>query len=79
MTEDEIKEDQVAITHSIVAFATQYSDDPEILADILADAAILVMGLADIELEPILDRMTKTYSNAVRAGAILQGYSNRTQ
>ena len=79
MTEDELKEDQIAVTHSIVAFATQYSDDPEILVDILADATILVMGLADIELEPILDRMTKTYPNAVRAGAILQGYSNTTQ
>lgn len=79
MTEDELKADQAAITHSIVAFAAQYSDDPEILATILADATILVMGLADIELEPIFDRMTKTYPSAVRAGVILQGYSNTTQ
>lgn len=79
MTEDELKADHADITHSIVAFAAQYSDDPEILATILADATILVMGLADIELEPIFDRMTKTYPSAVRAGAILQGYSNTTQ
>lgn len=79
MTEDELKADHADITHSIVSFAAQYSDDPEILATILADATILVMGLADIELEPIFDRMTKTYPSAVRAGAILQGYSNTTQ
>ncbi len=79
MTEDEIEEDQVAITHSIVAFATQYSDDPEILATMLSDATILVMGLADIELKPIFDRMSKTYPSALRAGAILQGYSSKIQ
>jgi hypothetical protein len=79
MTEDEIKEDRAAITHSIVAFATQYSDDPKILATMLSDATILVMGLADIELQPIFDRMTKTYPSAVRAGATLQGYSSTTQ
>jgi len=79
MTDKEIEENMGTIIHSIVAFAAQYSDDPEMLAILLTDATTLVLGIAELELEPVFKRMTELYPNAVRAGVSLQGYPNITQ
>ena len=79
MTKDNVNIALLTVAHDILAFAAQYSDDPETLAIHLADATTLVMGLAELELTPILDRMTKTYPSAVRAGVSVQGYPNTTQ
>ena len=79
MTKDNVDIALLTTAHEILAFAAQYSDNPETLAIHLADATTLVMGLAELELTPILDRITKTYPSAVRAGVIVQGYPNTTQ
>ena len=79
MTKDNVDIALLTTAHEILAFAAQYSDDPETLAIHLADATTLVMGLAELGLTPILDRITKTYPWAVRAGVSVQGYTNTTQ
>lgn len=75
MTEEELEENQVTITQSVVAYAATFSDDPETLALLLADACTLVLGVAELDLGPVLNRMQRTYVTALKASAEMDGAS----
>lgn len=64
---------------SIINHAQQYEDDPEETAMLLAAATVMVVGLAEIELNSIIETMTAVYPHFVKASATIQGYPTTTQ
>ena len=75
---DDSKIDLNAV-RSVIANAAQYDNDPEELAILLASSTVVLAGLAEIELDGIIEYMTIIYPAAVKAGATLQGYPTTTQ
>ncbi len=64
---------------AVINHAQQYDDDPEELALLLASATVMVVGLAEIELDSIIETMTAIYPHFVKASATIQGYPTTTQ
>ena len=64
---------------AVISHAQQYDDDPEELAMLLASATVMVVGLAEIELDSIIKTMTTIYPHFVKAGVTIQGYPTTTQ
>ena len=64
---------------AVISHAQQYDDYPEELAMLLASATVMVVGLAEIELDSIIETMTAVYPHLVKASATIQGYPTTTQ
>lgn len=70
------EEQHITIVQSIIAYTSQFSDDPETIAELIADAATMVIGIEEIDLLPIMERMKRTYLRTLKESAIIDGFSD---
>lgn len=65
--------------YALIEHAHQYDDDPEELAILFATTTIVLVGLADIEFDKIIDFMNAAYPGLAKANAAIQGHPTTTQ
>lgn len=70
------EEQQITIVQSIIAYTSQFTNDPQTIAELIADAATMVIGIEEIELDLIIERMKRTYLRTLKESAIIDGFSD---